>query len=107
MWREDKKVINITILLFLVCFIGTGCTNQPDAKRDSEDAAMQEEIPAWQKYAGEPVDFDWYINYSWFTTGWGENIVSKKITEETGVNIHFITPSGNESEKLNALIAAD
>ena len=107
MWREDKKVINITILLFLVCFIGIGCTNQPDAKRDSEDAAMQEEIPAWQKYAGEPVDFDWYINYSWFTTGWGENIVSKKITEETGVNIHFITPSGNESEKLNALIAAD
>lgn len=107
MWREDKKVINVTILLFLVCFIGIGCTNQPDAKRDSEDAAMQEEIPAWQKYAGEPVDFDWYINYSWFTTGWGENIVSKKITEETGVNIHFITPSGNESEKLNALIAAD
>ncbi len=107
MWREDKKVINITILLFLVCFIGIGCTNQPDAKRDSEDAAMQEEIPAWQKYAGEPVAFDWYINYSWFTTGWGENIVSKKITEETGVNIHFITPSGNESEKLNALIAAD
>ena len=107
MWRDDQNGINITILLFLVCFIGIGCTNQPDAKRDSEDAAMQEEIPAWQKYAGEPVDFDWYINYSWFTTGWGENIVSKKITEETGVNIHFITPSGNESEKLNALIAAD
>lgn len=68
---------------------------------------MAGEMPAWQKYAGEPVTFDWYINYSWFTTGWGENIVSRKITEETGVNIRFITPSGNENEKLNTLIAAD
>lgn len=67
----------------------------------------EEDQPAWQRLAGEPVSFDWYINYSWFTTGWGENIVSRKITEETGVDIRFITPSGNESEKLNALIAAD
>lgn len=37
----------------------------------------------------------------------GENAVSKKITEETGVNIRFITPSGNENEKLNALISAN
>lgn len=64
-------------------------------------------MPAWQKYAGEAVAFDWYINYSWFTTGWGENVVSKKITEETGVSLRFITPSGNEGEKLNTLIAAD
>lgn len=28
----------------------------------------------------------------------GENAVSQKITEETGVNINFITPIGNETE---------
>ena len=55
----------------------------------------------------EPVTLDWYVNYSWFATPWGENAVSKKITEETGVNINFITPIGNETEKLNALIASD
>lgn len=55
----------------------------------------------------DPVTLDWYINYSWFSTPWGENLVSQTITEETGVDIHFITPLGNESEKLNALIASD
>ena len=50
---------------------------------------------------------DWYVNYSWFATPWGENLVSQTITEETGVNVNFITPIGNETEKLNALIASD
>ena len=65
------------------------------------------DLPAWQTYADDPVTLDWYINYSWFSTPWGENLVSQTITEETGVDIHFITPLGNESEKLNALIASD
>ncbi len=55
----------------------------------------------------ENVSFDWYINYSWFTTPWGDNLVSKKITEETGVTINFMTPIGNETEKLNALISSN
>lgn len=53
------------------------------------------------------TNLDWYINYSWFNTGWGTNLVSKEITKQTGVNINFITPSGNENEKLNALISSD
>lgn len=55
----------------------------------------------------EEITLDWYINYSWFTAGWGENLVSRTITEETGVSVNFITPRGNETEKLNALIASD
>ena len=53
------------------------------------------DLPAWQTYADDPVTLDWYINYSWFSTPWGENLVSQTITEETGVDIHFITPLGN------------
>lgn len=37
----------------------------------------------------------------------GKNLVSQKITDETGVSVNFITPLGNEDEKLNALIASD
>lgn len=62
---------------------------------------------AEEKGAEEPVALSWYINYSWFNTDFGENIVSQKITEDTGVDIRFITPSGNESELLNSLISAD
>lgn len=60
-----------------------------------------------EKPKEEPVTLKWYINYSWFSTKWGNDIVSKRITEETGVNIEFIVPKGNESEKLNSMIHSD
>ena len=89
---------------------GCGAEREGQAVETSqvEDTSQgDEDTPAWEKYAGEPVTLDWYVNYSWFATPWGENAVSQKITEETGVNINFITPIGNETEKLNALIASD
>ena len=90
-----------------------GCGAENDGQdvetsRQVDDTSQSgEDTPAWEKYAGEQVTLDWYVNYSWYATPWGENAVSKKITEETGVNINFITPIGNETEKLNALIASD
>ena len=89
-----------------------GCASK-DAGQGQSGAAREsgtadgEDAPAWQRYADEAVTLTWYINYSWFNAGWGGNVVSDKITEETGVSIRFITPGGNENEKLNALIAAD
>ena len=55
----------------------------------------------------EPITLDWYINYSWFLTDWGENVVSKEITKRTGVDVNFITPIGNERNKLDSLISSD
>ena len=93
--------------MLCACLIGAGCAKDDGAGREAEPDLTEEGMTAWQKYAGEEITFDWYVNYSWFTAGWGENVVSRKITEDTGVSIRFITPSGNESEKLNALMAAD
>lgn len=93
--------------MLCACLIGAGCAKDDGAGREAEPDLTEEGMTVWQKYAGEEITFDWYVNYSWFTAGWGENVVSRKITEDTGVSIHFITPSGNESEKLNALMAAD
>lgn len=62
---------------------------------------------AGRESAPEIVDLDWYVNYSWFMTAWGESEVSKAITNATGVDISFVTPKGSETEKLNAMIAAD
>ncbi|MBR1930535.1 MAG: extracellular solute-binding protein [Lachnospiraceae bacterium] len=81
-------------------------TEEPGEEPDT-DIVYSEAVPGWKLHADDKVSFDWYINYSWFTTPWGENLVSKKITEETGIDIHFVTPMGNESEKLNVLIASD
>ena len=53
------------------------------------------------------ITLDWYVNYSWFVTDWGENMVSQKFTKDTGVDINFITPMGNETNKLESLIDSD
>lgn len=89
-----------------------GCGEKEIAETPEDGAVLQTEagetdVPGWQRYADEKITLDWYVNYSWFATPWGENLVSKTITEETGVSINFMTPPGNESEKLNALIASD
>lgn len=60
-----------------------------------------------EKTESKTADLDWYINFSWFTTTWGKSEVSKAVTDLTGVNVHFLSPKGDESEKLNAMIAAD
>ncbi|MDL2248878.1 extracellular solute-binding protein [Tyzzerella sp. OttesenSCG-928-J15] len=50
------------------------------------------------------ITLDWYINFSWFTGNWDDNGVTRAITDNTGVKINFITPSGNEWEKLDSMI---
>lgn len=114
--RVKKSTINrkaVSVLL-IVCMMAVfnGCAKMPqneqaDTGSTEQNTAPDPDTPAWQNYADDPVTLDWYVNYSWFTTPWGENLVSQKITEETGVDINFITPIGSGTEKLNALIASD
>lgn len=91
----------------LFCLAAIGCGAYEKGQKETDTAA--ESGPAWKRLeeTREDITFDWYINYSWFATKWGGNVVSDAITEETGVSVNFITPMGSEVEKLNALIAAD
>ena len=88
--------------LILLTFLLYGCGSE-----GITDEAASEELTLCEQHAEDKVTLEWYINYSWFSTPWGENAVSRKITEDTGVSIRFITPKGNESEKLDAMISAD
>ena len=104
----------IALFLTIPMWLGIAACDQAETlpMTDTEmavaDTATETgETPAWQNYASEPVTLDWYVNYSWFASPWGENLVTKTITEETGVDINFITPNGTETEKLNALIASN
>lgn len=94
--------------LFLGMMAGCAPRTQIQTEVKSTANNRNDEVPAWKTYAKEdPVTLDWYVNYSWFGMGWGKNLVSKQITKDTGVSVNFITPLGNEDEKLNALIASD
>lgn len=74
---------------------------------EGSEAADGDIVPGWQLHAADEVTFDWYVNFSWFTTPWGDNAVSKRITQETGIDVNFLTPMGSADEKFNSLISAD
>lgn len=93
-----KKIWLVLVCMFLLC----GCGAEENIAETAEEA-----LSACEKHAADKVMLEWYVNFSWFTTPWGENAVSKKITEDTGIDIHFLTPKGNESEKFNAMISSD
>lgn len=92
-----------------VCILGGLLTagSMYGIRQDTADVMEEGTLEGWRLHADEPITLDWYINYSWFSTPWGGNLVSDTITEETGVDVNFMVPSGNEAEKMNALIAAD
>jgi putative aldouronate transport system substrate-binding protein len=128
MKKSYKKLLALGLVLTMA-FTAVGCkkndsTSDNGAKQETTTAPTEaatdettptdegtgetaENVPGWQTNAADKVDLTWYLNFSWFTTPWGENLISKTITEETGVNIEFIVPAGNEAEKLNSLIASD
>lgn len=81
------------ILLCLVTVLAGCADSAPPAESVSKES--------------DTITLNWYINFSWYNTPWGENAVSRAITEKTGVNIKFVSPDGNEAETLNALIAGD
>ncbi len=104
----EVKGIKKILTPFLVALFLTACTDmRENTKNDDISSSEVKDSKLSEQTSQEEVIFDWYVNYSWFTTPWGDNLVSKKITEETGVSIDFITPIGNETEKLNALISSD
>ena len=114
--KVDKILMTgISVMLVIgMCACGSNGTpangeasTQGASNMENTQSTTDENAPAWQRYAEEAISLDWYINYSWFATPWGQNLVSQTITEETGVSVNFITPMGNEEEKLNALIASD
>lgn len=106
--RRLKKRVGLALVTAVLVLCGCSIGKAVQEGTDTGNLQTEDIVELnWQKHAEDKVSFDWYVNYSWFNTGWGENLVSKTITEETGVDIHFIAPSGNETEKLNALIASD
>lgn len=104
--RQARRMIAVGMcLLMFGSILGCAGTNENKVTEQTQSS----ETIGWKKYAAEqnPVTLNWYINYSWFPMDWGKNMVSKQITKDTGVNINFVTPAGNQEETINALVASD
>ncbi len=102
--KKTKKII-LGMGLSLALLSGlTSCASKNNAAASKSGSS---DVPGWKANASEKIKFDWYIHFSWFARHWGDSQVSKYITEKTGVDVNFVVPAGNESEKLNAMIASD
>lgn len=97
---RTSRVIIIASIVSTI-FISLNIFTRNDKKVNKENIESNGE--GW-KSDTSPITFDWYINYPWFTTKWGNNSVSNYVTKKTGVRINFMAPSGDGKEKLNAMI---
>ena len=102
-----KKTKVIAFAMVLAVLASSVYAKPKKAKKSKATEAGTAKTAGWTLNADKPIKFDWYINFSWFARHWGDSMVSKYITEKTGVDINFIVPAGNEAEKLNSMIAGD
>ncbi len=69
--------------------------------------AVNADEPAWKSDTQDKGTLTWYLNLSWVTGVWGEDWTTAYMKEKTGFDVQVIVPAGNESEKLNTMIAAN
>lgn len=105
---KRKSLLLILLVAFSLLLVA-GCSSDKggsdQAKESEENVDLSPDEPGW-KVDTSPITFDWYINYSWFTGKWGDDVVAQYVTDKTGVSINFIVPAGNEAEKMNTMIAS-
>ncbi|OQX29642.1 MAG: ABC transporter substrate-binding protein [Spirochaeta sp. LUC14_002_19_P3] len=104
-----KKILQLLFVVFLLTaafvpvFAGGGGDDLDLPAVSGEP--LDPNVPGWTLDTS-PVRFEWYLNFSWYRGIWGEDPVSRYVTEKTGVDIEFIIPAGNEADKLNTMIAS-
>ena len=118
-----KKIFALIVVLTMVLSACTHNVDQTDKEADAEnpdskqtteavdDKTKEKETadpnePGW-RLDTSPIELDWYVHASWYSGEWGKSVVSKYITEKTGVHVNLVIPSGNENEMLNTLIASN
>ena len=115
---QGIKAIEL-IAVFLICIsFFSGCLygRQPENSEANANSDVQVEKTVnaysfskdemgWKKDAGKPITFNYFIYDASFSKKWN-SVNAKYITEKTGVSLNFLAPSGNETEKLNTMIAS-
>jgi putative aldouronate transport system substrate-binding protein len=102
-----KRFLAVALILTVSASLTFAAGGRQESRSTGGTATGTADGPGWKANISSPITFDWYINFAWFARKWGENRVSKFITENTGVNVRFIVPAGNEAERLNAMIAGN
>ena len=116
--KSLKKLLALTIALAMLLTLLTGCgtsggegsTAEGTANAAASGEANTNETSAEAgKEDTSPITFDWFCteNYVTWAQTWGNDIISKYITEKTGVSINFIIPADQGETKYSTMIASN
>lgn len=101
-----KKTLTKMVAVVMVAVFSLGLFAANSFASTAKKTAPAKVVkPAWMQNT-KPITFDWYINFSWFGTKWKGSATADYITKKTGVSINYVVPAGNESEKLNTMLAS-
>lgn len=111
--KSFKKGLSIALILTMLITLMSACeTASKDKQSKGKEqqgnsdttVSSSEETDA----APKPVTLTLMKMYSWYSNPdgwkWGDDPVTKKITEETGVTIDIISPAGDGNEKATMML---
>jgi putative aldouronate transport system substrate-binding protein len=124
--RKNQKLVSF-LLVVVMAFSLVACSSKKseeeissndtettvtEAAKDNEtetDTEVKEDaevVPGYLNWE-EEVALSWYVYPSWYRIADTNNEVYQKILADTGVKMDIIVPAGDETEKINTLIASD
>ena len=124
MLKKNYRTLTAVLVVMLSIFLMlTGCapagtgdkpkdstqqgSTQQDTPKDTTPDSSQDGLMSWQKDTS-PFEFDIFFFAAWGTHyPWRGAVVEKYMTEDTGVTMNIIIPTGNEKEYLNVMIASN
>lgn len=99
-----KKLRKVAVVLLCAIMVlsTVGCKKTEKTSLPESKVKVDANVPSW-KVDTESADLSWYINFDWFAQTWGNDVATKYITEDTHVNITYLSGS---DENLNTMLAS-
>jgi hypothetical protein len=100
-----KQAAGIALcLMTAAAFTGCGGKGSGSAagKLPKARYALDPETPAWKADPEKDAKLTWYVNAEWWNTGWGDDVVTKKVKSDLNLDVTFLT---GDDTKLNTFFA--
>ncbi|WMT39452.1 extracellular solute-binding protein [Paenibacillus sp. D2_2] len=110
-WTAGLLALSLALTLILSACSGNGGDhNAASSGKGNNNGAGNDSAAANGEKLYDQNDImnvDWYVNLSWwkYPGDYGKDKFSQYIRDHFGLNINFITPAGDGSEQMSAMIA--
>ncbi len=112
MKKTMKQISALALAAMMGASVIGGCGTAQNQAADvsdtsaTDDTAVKKDpsVPGWQQDNSEHVELTWYVNATWWDPSFGEDLVTKKIAEDTNVTINFVV---GDDTNLNTYFAGE